>query len=367
MIDLSPMKGIRIDPVGLTARAQPGLRLGEFDRETQAFGLATTLGVNTDTGIAGLTLGGGYGWLGGKLGLTCDNLLSVDVVTVDGRLVVASATENEDLFWGIRGAGANLGIETSFEYRLHPVGPVFGGMLVYPWARGREVLRIFDDFSRSCSDEVSTIGLLLTAPAGNPAVAIAVGYCGSLEQGEKVLRPLTAIGPPLANEIVVQPYAQLQTLFDTAWPPGRLYYAKSSVVRRLEEAAIDELLEWGRTMPTPLSAIAFQQLHGAASRVRSDATAFPHRYDHYSMYIHPATDDPADAAKIVHWGRECWDAMQPYVDRAVYVNGLEDAGANDEQPVRDAYGANFERLVALKKRFDPTNFLTGNQNINASP
>jgi FAD binding domain-containing protein len=318
MIDLSLMKGIRVDPASRTARAQPGLRLGEFDRETQAFGLATTLGVNTDTGIADLTLGGGYGWLAGKFGLACDNLLSADVVTVDGRLVVASATENEDLFWGLRGAGANLGIVTSFEYRLHPVGPVLGGMMVYPLTRGRQVLQHFDEFSRSCPDEVSTAALLLTTPTGDPAVAIAVCYSGPLDRGEKVLQPLTGFAAPLANDVAVQPYVQLQTLFDAAWPPGRLYYIKSSVVRRMEEAAIDRYLDWARTMPTPLSAIAFQQLHGAASRVRAADTAFPHRFDHYNLYIHPATDDPADAAKIVHWGRECWDAMQPFVDRAVY-------------------------------------------------
>jgi hypothetical protein len=274
MIDLSPMKGIRVDPGARIARAQPGLRLGEFDRETQAFGLATTLGVNTDTGIAGLTLGGGYGWLGGKFGLACDNLLSADMVTVDGDLVVASAIENEDLFWGIRGAGANLGIVTSFEYRLHPVSPVFGGMLVYPLARGREVLRIFDDFSRSCPDEVSTQALLFTTPTGDPAVGIAVCYCGPPDRGEKVLQPLQSLAAPLATDLKVQSYVQLQTLFDVAWPPGRLYYVKSSVVRHLEDAAIEGYLDWARTMPTPLSAIAFQQLHGAASRVRSDATAF---------------------------------------------------------------------------------------------
>ena len=363
MIDLSPMKGIRIDPAARTARAQPGLRLGEFDRETQAFGLATTLGVNTDTGIAGLTLGGGYGWLAGKFGLACDNLLSADVVTADGRLLVASSTENEDLFWGLRGAGANLGIVTSFEYQLHPVGPVLGGIVVYPLSRGREVLRCFDEFSRSCSDEVSTLGALLTTPTGDPVVAIGACYCGPLDQGEKLLRPVTALGVPLANEIAVRPYVKLQALLDSQWPPGRLYYLKSNVVRRLEEAAIDQLLKWGRTMPTPLTAIAFQQLHGAASRVSSDASAFPHRYDHHNIYIEPATDDPADAAKIVHWGRECWDAMQPFIDRAVYVNAMEDPGGNSEQSVRDAYGSNYERLAALKERYDPSNFLTGNQNI----
>jgi hypothetical protein len=281
--------------------------------------------------------------LGGKFGLACDNLLSVDVVTVDGRLVVASAAENEDLFWGVRGAGANLGIVTSFEYRLHPVGPALGGIMVYPLARGRELLRLFDEFSHSCPDEVSTAALLFTTPTGDPAVAIAVCYSGTLDRGEKILQRATGFAEPLANDVAVQSYVKLQTLFDAAWPTGRLYYVKSSVVRRLGEATIDRYLDCARTTPTPLSAIAFQQLHAAACRVRSDDTAFPHRYDHYNLYIHPATDDPADAVKIDHWGRECWDAMQPFLDRAAYVNAMEDAGGKSQQPVRDACGPNFDR------------------------
>jgi FAD/FMN-containing dehydrogenase len=366
MIDLSPMKGIRVDPAGRTARAQPGLRLGEFDRETQAFGLATTLGVNTDTGIAGLTLGGGYGWLGGKFGLACDNLRSADVVTADGRLVVAAAGESDDLLWGLRGAGANLGLVTSFEYQLHQVGPVLGGMVLYPLNQGKQALQLYDEFSSTCPDEVSTAALLFTTPTGDKAVAIAVCYCGPLDRGENVLAPLTRLGTPLANDIAVKPYVQLQTMFDPAWPPGRLYYIKSSVVRRLSEAAIDRYLDYAQSLPTPLSAIAFQQLHGAASRVGAAETAFPHRYDHFNLYIHPATDDPADASKIVRWGRECWEAMQPYVDRAVYVNAMEDAAAASEQTVRDAYGPNYERLTPLKKKYDPTNFFAGNQNIKPS-
>jgi FAD/FMN-containing dehydrogenase len=363
MIDLAPMKGIRVDPAGRTARAQPGLLLGEFDRETQTFGFATTLGVNTDTGIAGLTLGGGYGWLAGKFGLACDNLLSANVVTADGRLVVAAARENDDLLWGLRGAGANFGIVTSLEYRLHPVGPVLGGMAVYPLSQGKAVLQCFDEFSSTCPDEISTTGLLITTPSGDPAVAIAVCYCGPLDRGEKALEPLRGLGTPLANDIAVKPYVQMQTMFDAAWPRGRLYYIKSSIVRHLSEAAIDQYLDHARTMPTPLCAIAFQQLHGAASRVPVGDTAFPHRFDHFNLYIHPATDDPADASKIVRWGRECWEAMQPYVDRAVYVNAMEDVATGGEQPVRDAYGANYERLTALKKKYDPTNFFNGNQNI----
>jgi hypothetical protein len=287
MIDLSPMKGIRVDPAARTARAQPGLRLGEFDRETQAFGLATTLGVNTDTGIAGLTLGGGYGWLGGKFGLACDNLRSADVVTADGRLVVAAAAENDDLLWGLRGAGANLGIVTSLEYQLHQLGPVLGGMVVYPLDQGKEVLQLYDEFSSTCPDEVSTAALLFTAPTGDPAVAIAVCYCGPLDRGEKALQPLTRFGKPLANDIAVKPYVQLQTIFDAAWPPRRLYYIKSSVVRRLREAAIDRCIEYARPMPGPCPRRSVQSRSNnsmvSASRVGARETAFPHRYDHFNL------------------------------------------------------------------------------------
>ena len=365
MIDLASMKDVRVDPVRRIARAQPGVRLGEFDRETQAVGLATTLGVNTDTGIAGLTLGGGYGWLGGKHGLACDNILSLEVVTADGRLLTVSAEENADLYWGMRGAGANLGIVTSFEYRLHSVGPVLGGMVIYPIDRGTDVLRFFDEFSAACPDEVSTAALLLTAPDGNPAVAIAACHAGSIADGEKLLRPLRTFTPPLADFIAPQPYVQMQTLFDQAWPPGRRYYNKSSIVRRLSHDAAEMLVTYGRAMPTPLSAIALQQAHGAASRVPPDETAFPHRFDHFSVYVHPATDDAAESERIVQWGRECWKALQPFAERAVYVNALEDALEEGEHRVREAYGANWQRLAALKKRYDPTNFFRGNQNVAA--
>jgi FAD/FMN-containing dehydrogenase len=364
VIDLSAMKGIRVDPVQRTARAQPGVKLGEFDHEAQAFGLATTLGIATDTGIAGLTLGGGYGWLGGKYGLACDNLLSVDMVTADGQMLTASAGENADLFWGVRGAGANLGIVTSFEYRLHPVGPtVLGGMVLYPMSQGKEALRFFDEFSSTCPDELTLLGLLMTAPDGTPAVGIAVCYCGPLEQGEEVLRPLRTFASPLADLISPLPYAQQQALFDDPWRPGRIYYSKSSIVRRLNEAAIDAFLDLARTMPTSSSLIAFQQLHGAASRVAASETAFPHRYDHHSVYIHPITDDPADSQKMIRWAQEGWQAVQPFVERALYVNALEDALEEGEQRVQEAYGPNYAKLVTLKNKYDPTNFFRVNANI----
>jgi FAD/FMN-containing dehydrogenase len=358
VIDMRSMKGIRVDPVRRTARAQPGLLLGEFDRETQAFGLATTLGVASDTGIAGLTLGGGYGWLAGKYGLACDNLLSVDVVTADGELLTASAVNNADLFWGMRGAGANLGIVTSLEYKLHPVGPVLAGMVLYPMSQGKEVLRFFDEFASTCPDEVTLIGMLLTTPDGIPAVGSVVCYCGPLEQGEEVLRPLRTVASPLADSIAAKPYVEHQTLLDDT---GRFYYNKSSIIRRLNEVAIDAFLDLARTMPTPLSGIGFQQLHGAASRVGADETAFPHRYDHHNIWISPTADDPADSQKITRWGQESWQAVQPFVERAMYSNSLEDGAS--EQRVQEAYGANYARLVALKNKFDPTNFFRLNANI----
>ena len=363
MIDLSAMKGITVDPSRRTARADAGVRLGEFDQATQAHGLATTLGINTDTGIAGLTLGGGYGWLAGRFGLACDNLVGAEVVTADGRQLAVGLDANPDLFWGLRGAGANLGIVTRFDYRLHQVGPVLGGMVIYSLSHGRAALRLFDDFADSCPDEVSCVGLLLITPDGTPAVAIAVCYAGPLDKGESVLAPLSRSVPVLANLLEVQPYTKMQTLFDAAWPPGRRYYNKSSITRRLSAAAVEALVEHGAKMPTKLSAIALQQLHGAASRIGVGDTAFPHRFDHLSMYVHPATDDPAESDKIVAWGRRCWLDMQPFMEDAVYVNGIEDAQEEGEQRVLEAYGANHARVAALKATFDPTNFLSGNQNV----
>jgi FAD/FMN-containing dehydrogenase len=358
MIDLSPMKGMRVDAGRRTVRAQAGLTLGEFDRETQAFGLATTMGIATDTGIAGLTLGGGYGWLGGKYGLACDNLLAVDVVTAEGQVVTASESENADLFWGVRGGSGNFGIVTSFEYQLHPVGPVLGGMVLYPL--NKEALRFFDEFSHTCPDEVSTNGLLLTAPDGTPAVAIVACHCGSLEEGERALKPLRTFGSPLADMIQPRKYVEMQSITDEAWPPGRLYYWKSSLMRRLDEAAIETLVEYARRKPTPLSVIYLQQLHGAASRVGTTDTAFPHRFDHYNCGVMLETEERAYTEEGIQWSREGWEALQPFVERSNYVNDLGEEG---EQRVREAYGPSYERLLALKNKYDPTNFFRLNQNL----
>jgi len=363
MIDLSPMKGIRVDPVRQTAQAEAGLRLGEFDRETQAFGLATTLGVNTDTGIAGLTLGGGYGWLGGKFGLACDNLISVDIVTADGQLLHASAEENPELFWGVRGAGANLGVVTSFEYRLHPVGLVLAGMVLYPFNKAKEVLRQFDEFSHQAPDEVSTVGALLAGPDGKPAVATAACYCGPLDAGEKLMKPLKSFAQPIADLIAPQPYVHLQTLFDAAFPPGRFYYAKAHNVCTLPDGAIETLVEYAAAMPTTHCDIVLQQLHGAASRVPVSETAFPHRYVHYDLGFEAGGDNPADCEKMIQWARKGWQAAEPFAERAVYVNFVRDAGDEGQDRVREAFGPNYDRLLALKNKYDPTNFFRPNANI----
>lgn len=361
VVDLSSMKRISIDRERRTARAQAGLRLGEFDRETQTIGLATTLGVNTDTGISGLTLGGGYGWLAGKHGLACDNLISAEVVTAEGQLIHCDRQQRSDLFWGLRGAGANFGIVTELEYQLHPVREVLGGIVLYPLTA--ELLRFFDEFSLGAPDALTTVGVVMAGPTGMPAFATVVCYCGAADEGEKVLKPLRTFAPSLADSIELRPYLEMQSLLDPAWPPGRHYYNKAHNIRRIDAGAIDTVMRYSAVLPTPFTNIAFQQLHGAAARVSVNETAFPHRYDHFDLLVHPATDNPRDSPMMIAWARECWEALRPYVERAVYVNALEDAVEEGELRVREAYGANYDRLAILKQKYDPTNLFRMNSNI----
>jgi FAD/FMN-containing dehydrogenase len=360
MLDLSPMKGMRVDPARRRARAQSGLTLGEFDHETQAFGLATPLGVVSMTGIAGLTLGGGLGWLNGKHGLACDNLLSADVVTADGRLLTASEEENEDLFWGIRGGGGNFGVVTSFEYRLHPVGPVLAGGLRYPAAKARDVLRFYHEFASGCPDELSTSALLGRAPDGSLVAGITVCYCGAIEEGERVLRPLRAFGSPLEDGIRPMAYTALQSAPDEGFPPGQQHYWKSSNLEHLSDEAIEVMVRLVKEMPSPSSGVGLQQMHGAASRVDPAATAFPHRDEHYDLLILSQWANPADSEENVRWTRELFEAMQPFVGKGVYVSNL---GEEEGDRVKEAYGEHYERLVALKDRYDPTNLFRLNQNV----
>jgi hypothetical protein len=360
MLDLSRMKGIKVDPVRRTTEAQPGLTLGEFDHETQAFGLATTLGIVSLTGIAGLTLGGGLGWLNGKHGLACDNLISADVVTADGQLLTANAEENKDLYWGIRGGSGNFGIVTSFKYQLYPVDVVLGGGLLFPEAKAREALRFCHEFASTCPDELSTSISLGRTSEGGVVAGISLCYCGSLEMGEQLLRPLRTFGPPLEDNIRPMSYRTLQSALDVRFPFGQQHYWKTSVLKNLSDEAIEVMVRFMAQTPSPASGIALQQMHGAASRVDPAATAFPHRDEHYDFMILSQWSDPADSARNIEWTRGFFEAMQPHLERGAYVNPM---GEEREDAVKEAYGSNYERLAVLKSKYDPTNFFHLNHNI----
>ena len=364
MIDLSRMKGLRVDPVHRTAHAQPGLTGGEFDRETQAFGLATPLGYISTTGIAGLTLGGGYGWLARSYGLASDNLLSVDLVTADGQCLTASATEHPDLFWGVRGGGGNFGIVTSFEYQLHPVGPVLGGMMIYPFAQAKAVLQFHRDFISTAPDAYTCFPALGTAPTGEAVALLRVCYNGPLEEGERVLRPLRAFGSPLADRIAPMAYTALQSMYDAGAPPGIHVYWKSNALTELSDEAIDTMVAHCATRPAPQCGMALGQLGGAVSRMAPDATAFNHRNVRYDFISAGQCMDPAQAAACIQWARAFWEAMQPFSTGGVYVNYLGQEADEGAERVQAAYGpAKYARLVALKNTYDPTNFFRLNQNI----
>ena len=364
MIDLSPMKSVRIDPAARVALVEPGVTLGEFDREAQAFGLMTPTGINSTTGIAGLTLGGGFGWTSRKLGLTADNFLSADVVTADGRLLTASAAENEDLFWGLRGAGANLGIVTSFEYRLHPLSTVLGGMVIHPFERAKEVLRFYREFSASQPDELTTWLVILTAPDGNPVVALVTCFAGPIEAGEKAVAPLRQFGPPVADTIAPISYVAMQEIVTASFPPGRQNYWKSALTNTISDGAIETIVQYFQRVPSPLTFAGFVDCHGAFSRVGKTETAYYHRDLQYDFVILSGWLDPAETEKNIGWTRDFFRAMQPHLPAAYYVNDLgSDEG---EEAVKGAYGGNYERLVALKNQYDPTNFFRMNQNITPS-
>ena len=361
MIDLSGMKGIRVDPAKRTVRAEPGLTLGEFDRETQAFGLATTLGVVSKTGIAGLTLGGGWGHLHAKYGLAVDNVIGADVVTADGRLLTANASENPDLFWGVRGGGGNFGVVTSLEYRLHEVGPVLGGAVFYPVAKTKEVVRFFREFAHSCPDELVIQATPLTTPDGVTVFAIVGCYCGSLSEGEKVLKPLRNIGSPVADLFGTMSYLQMQTMLDPFFPPGRLTYVKSNFLRALSDEALETIAEYAGKSPSPYSFGPFlEHWHGAATRVSPTDTAFPHRQYSYNFFVWSNWVSPSESEKNIQWTRACCEAMRPFLAAGSYGNYVSDEG---DAFARAAYGPNYDRLVALKNKYDPTNFFCMNHNI----
>ncbi len=363
MIDLAGMRSIRVDPHRRTAQAEGGATWGEFDHETQAFGLATTGGAVSDTGIAGLTLGGGLGWLAGKYGLACDNLLAADIVTADGDLLMVSASDHADLFWGLRGGGGNFGVVTSLTYQLHPVGPLLAGHILYPVTQAREVLRFYRDFSCEIPDEVNTVAGLTTSPDGAPVLALLLCYNGPLAAGEEALRPMRAFGAPLVDEICPRPYAEVQRQLDAASPRGRRYYIKANFVTDISDAAIDLLVEHFATVPSPFSLIAFQQLGGAVGRVGSKATAFYHREARYEWFVQSAWEDPGENAANIQWTRALAEAMEPCTTGRGYVNHLGPEAMEGAASLRSAYGPHYESLVALKNQYDPTNLFRLNANI----
>ncbi|HEV8713690.1 MAG TPA: FAD-binding oxidoreductase, partial [Candidatus Binatia bacterium] len=365
MLDLSGMKGIRVDPVRRTARAEPGLTWGEFDHETQAFGLATTGGQISTTGIAGLTLGGGWGYLSRKYGLACDNLLSVDLVTANGQLLTTSATENADLFWGVRGGGGNFGIVTSFEYQLHRVGPVLAGFVIHPFAKAKEILNFYREFASSAPDELASGVVIITMPDGTPVTAVPVCYNGALEEGERVLQPLRAFGTPLADQIAPILYTAAQKLVDAFYPSGLQVYFKASFLKEISGAAIDTMAAYCANRPSPICHLVIEHtLGGAVSRIDREATAFNHRDVQYSFISIGACTDPAEAGRCVRWAREFWEAMQPCLTSGVYVNYLGQEADEGAERVKAAYGTEkYRRLVALKNKYDPTNLFRLNQNI----
>ena len=360
MLDLSAMKDVTVDPAQRTAHAGPGLLLGELDAATQPFGLATPLGVMSDTGIAGLTLGGGLGWLNAGYGLACDNLIGARVVTADGDIVDVGPDEHPDLLWGLRGGGGNLAVVTSFIYRLHPVSSVLAGALTHPWAAAREVLRHHHVFMASAPDELTSAVSLGLDAAGAPAVTIVVCWSGDPAEGERVLRPLRSFGPPIGDSIGLLPYLDWQRAADPAFPRGRLHYWKSGFLRHLTDAALDALLALPPTTPTPAVGIGLQGLRGAAARVPVEATAFPHRAEQYDLLILAQWTEPARTDEHVGWTRAAFDALRPHLEDAVYVNNLGTEGA---ERVRSAYGPNHARLAALKRTYDPANVFRLNQNV----
>ena len=364
MIDLSLMKGVHVDAKTRTARAQGGVTWGEYNRETQLHALASTGGVVSTTGVGGLTLGGGFGWLQGRYGLAIDNLLSAQLVLADGRVVDASRDENSDLFWGIRGGGGNFGIATSLEFRVHPVGPlVTGGLVAHPFAHAREVLRFFRDESAASPDEQTLWTALVHAPdgSGHKLAALIACHCGSVVVGESAVRPIKAFGTPAMDALGPMPYTALNQMLDAAYPKGALNYWKSSFLAELSDEAIDTMIDCYARVPSPMTGIIIEHAHGALTRVGVSDTAFPHRSAGYNMLFLGEWMDPADTDRNIAWTRESYAAMQPFLGAGRYVNYLDQDEAGD--PAAAAYGPNYARLRQLKTKFDPTNFFHMNQNI----
>ena len=363
VIDFSNMRSIRVDPRNQTVRVEPGVTWGEFDHQTQLFDLATPGGLNSTTGVAGFTLGGGIGWLMSKHGLTCDNLISADVVTAEGKLLVATAEENEDLFWGLKGGGGNFGIVTSFEFQLHPLLMILAGPLAYPPEKAEDVIRFVCDFNSDAPDELGQGCAFRPLPDGRQVLAATFCYAGDLQEGEKIVAPARRFGSPTLDKIQERRYEDFQKSLDDLWPHGLYCYWKSGFMKEPSDEAIKVIARFAKSKPSPLSVIILTYHHGLASRIAPDAAAFSHRDRLYNLNIQAQWSDAADTDLNMKWIREFWAAVEPFMTGGVYVNFLSQEG---ETRVRAAYGDNWGRLVALKNKYDPTNLFRFNQNIKPS-
>ncbi len=372
VIDLSLMKSVYVNPSTRTARVEPGASLGDFDHEAQAFGLATPLGINSTTGVSGLTLGGGFGWLSRKYGLTIDSLISADVVTAEGKLLKASSTENPDLFWAIRGGGGNFGIVTSFEFRLFEIGTqVLSGLIVHPIDSARDVLRFYRDFIKQTPEEFVCWAVMRKAPPlpflepewhGKEILVLAVCCSGDLAKAEEIAKPLRAFGKPLADVISPHPYTAWQKVLDPLLAPGMRNYWKSHDFLELSDGLIDVLIEYARQLPDPQCELAFVQLGGAVNKIPVKATAFARRNPQFVLNVHGRWEDAAKDEICIAWTRKLFMACTSFATGSVYVNFMT---SEEQDRVRQAYGTNYDRLVELKNKYDPNNFF--NSNLNISP
>ena len=369
VIDLSPMKGIRVDPRARTAHAEGGCTWGDLNHATHAFGLATTGGIVSTTGIAGLTLGGGIGYLARGRGLTLDNLLSADVVTADGRFLAASENENKDLFWALRGAGGNFGVVTSFEYRLYPIKDILVGIFVFPLDRARDLFQFYREFIETAPEELGGFPAYLVAPPlpflpekehGKTFCAMVASWAGTLDKGKQALGPIRGVAPTVGELVTPMPYPAINALFDALLPPGLQQYWKGSFATELTDGAIDAHLEHGPKIPTMHCAMHIYPINGACSRVSPDATAFAYRDAKFATVIAGAWPDPADNEKNIKWVRDYYKALEPHSSAGGYINFMD---ADDQDRIKENYKGNYDRLVSIKKKYDPGNLFHLNQNI----
>ncbi|MBI4660288.1 MAG: FAD-binding oxidoreductase [Verrucomicrobia bacterium] len=371
MIDLSPMKSVRVNPKIRRAYVEPGATLGDFDHEAQAFGLATSLGINSTTGVAGLTLGGGFGWLSRKHGMSVDNLVSADVVTADAKLIRASAKVNADLFWGIRGGGGNFGIVTCFEFQLHPVGPeVLAGLIVFPFNQAKTVLRKYREFVEAMPDDLSVWVVLRQAPPlpflpadvhGKEVVAFATFYAGKASGGERAIEPLRSFGKPHGEHIGLQPYVVWQRAFDPLLTPGARNYWKSHNFSYLSDGALDIVIEYASKLPSPHCEIFIGLIGGQASRVAPDETAYSHRDAKFVLNVHSRWETAGEDQRCISWARDFFKVAAPHATGGVYVNFLTQ---EEIDRIPAAYKSEvWKRLVEVKKKWDPANLFRMNQNI----